>query len=315
MRVGYIGNFKHDFCTEVHLAKSLESLGVSVKRVQEDAFKVEKLDKLLETCDMLLYTRTWGVDDPTLFSKKLKEMKDRGFPTASYHLDLYHGISRQTSVVGDPFWETEYVFTPDGSPEAQAFFESVGINHYYLKPGVFKPECKIGKPRAEFAGSKVAFVGTVDGYHPEWPYRGQLHMALKKFFGNDYRKEGHPDSLLRGDDLNDFYASVPVIVGDTLCPQFSKSYYWSDRIYETVGRGGFLIHPYIKGLEEEFTDGETIVFYQYGDFMDLKEKVNYYNENPAEREAIRRAGFEFVRENCTYEDRVKEAFGVMGYEL
>lgn len=314
MRVVYVGNFRHHFCTEVHLSKTMMSLGVDVVEVQEDNVRVSELDGFIQPGDIFMYTRTWGMDDPAGLSRKLAEFKQEGIVSMSYHLDLYHGISREKSVIGDPFWETEYVFTPDGSPEAAKFFKDSGINHYYLKPGVFKPECYMGLKDPRFH-ELVGFVGTVNGYHREWPYRVQLDKVLRKFFGETYTKQGHPETLLRGKELNNFYASVPVIVGDTLCPGFTKTYYWSDRVYETIGRGGFLIHPYIGGLEEEFTDGENIVFYNYGDFEDLRDKVNFYLENPEERERIRRNGFEFVRDNCTYENRIKEAFGVMGYDL
>lgn len=315
MKVAYIGNFRHDFCTESHLTKTMESLGVEVHKIQEDELEVASLDAELEGCDLLLYTRTWGVDDIPLFSNKLKELKKKGFPTASYHLDLYHGISREKGVVGDPFWETEYVFTPDGSKEAEVFFESHDINHFYLKPGVFDQECYVGKPQSAYSIFDVGFVGTVDGYHPEWPHRFWLHKCLEKFYGKSYTKQGHPETLLRGDDLNNFYATVPVIVGDTLCPGYTKTHYWSDRVYETIGRGGFLIHPYIKGLEEEFTEGETIAFYKYGDFEGLKRKIDHYLNNPEERAAIQAAGQKLVKKNCTYVQRIKQAFGVMGYEL
>ena len=58
--------------------------------------------------------------------------------------------------------------------------------------------------------------------------------------------------VIRGKELNDLYATAKVVVGDTLCKGFNYPYYFSDRLFETTGRGGFLIHPYIKGLEDYF---------------------------------------------------------------
>jgi spore maturation protein CgeB len=74
-------------------------------------------------------------------------------------------------------------------------------------------------------------------------------------------------------------------------------------VYETIGRGGFMIHPYIKGLEREFEDKKHIVFYEYGNFEQLKELIDYYLEHDAEREAIRKAGHELVKQNYTYRNR------------
>lgn len=316
LRVAYIGNFRESFCTEVHIQKSLESLGVHVLPLQEDELDVRSLFGTVtdDGADVLLYTRTWGVKDKPLLIKTFRRLEKDGVQTASYHLDLYLGIGRERTLAGDPFWSTEYVFTPDGDPNSAAKFSKMGINHFYVKPGVLKSECVPGNYRADLA-SDVTFVGSVTGYHKEWPYRAKLHQWLGRTYRNRYRKHGHPESLVRGQDLNDLYASAKVVVGDTLCPGFTKPNYWSDRVYETVGRGGFLIHPYIKGLEEEFVDGEHLRFYEYNDFDALKSLIDYYVENDDARRTIATQGQQFVRSSCTYTERLKTAFGVMGYEL
>jgi len=118
---------------------------------------------------------------------------------------------------------------------------------------------------------------------------------------------------MRGDDLNDLYASATVVVGDSLCPGFTKDHYWSDRVYETLGRGGFLIHPYIKGLGEEFTDGEQLRFYEFNDWKGLDALINHYREHPDEAKAIAARGQDFVRENCTYHQRLAQALNIMGF--
>lgn len=315
MKVAYIGNYRHPWCTEVHLAATMESMGIEVFRYQEDEFSVDDLEvDLKDDFDVLLYTRTWGiVKEKQKFIALLNSLKGSSVKSASYHLDLYFGIPRQSTLRGDPFWMTEFVFTPDGDPAAQEFFASKNINHHYIKPGVFKDECGRGTYRKEF-DKDVAFVGSVQGYHKEWPYRQSLHTFLTRTYKNDYGKFGHPEMLVRGQDLNDLYASAKVVVGDSLCPGFVKPNYWSDRVYETIGRGGFLIHPFIRGMEEEFTDGENIVFYNFNDFKSLKGLVDHYLASQDERLEISANGMDFVRNNCSYENRLRQAFGVMNLE-
>lgn len=316
MKVAYIGNFREPYCTEVHLAKSMRALGAEVLPLQEDQMKVQSLRGfcLSEEIDLLMYTRTWGVKDKPGLIKVFRDLESNGIKTASYHLDLYLGIKREKTLVGDPFWSTGYVFTPDGDPASAEKFERLGINHFYLKPGVFKDECVPGTFKDGWA-TDVTFVGSVTGYHDEWPYRKKLHKWLSRTYGPRYTKHGHPESLVRNQDLNDLYASAKVVVGDTLCPGFKKPYYWSDRVYETIGRGGFLIHPYIEGMDEEFEDGKHLRFYTYEDFAELKSLINYYIAHEDERRRIASTGQEFVRDNCTYQDRLRVAFEVMGYEL
>ena len=62
-------------------------------------------------------------------------------------------------------------------------------------------------------------------------------------------------------------------------------------------------------MEEEFTDKENMVFYEYGNFGQLKELIDYYLIHDDERERIRKAGHEYVKANCTYHNRLQEDVG------
>ena len=149
----------------------------------------------------------------------------------------------------------------------------------------------------------VIFVGSKK-YHPEWQYRPQLISWLEDTYKNKFEHYGNGGiKSVRGDQLNKLYSSTKIVVGDTLCIGFNYPDYWSDRIYETMGRGGFIIHPYIKGLEKEFEDKKHLVFYEYGNFDQLKELIDYYLVHDEEREAIRKAGHELVKNNYTYKNR------------
>lgn len=334
MQIAYVGNFTQSHCTEVHLALTLESLGHTVTRLQENGYTSEELTNVLDqsNIDLFLFTRTWG---KTVTLGHLAHLRERKIPSASYHLDLYVGLSRKylhedkslnEILQTDPFWRTDFVFTPDGEPKSQEVFEANGVKHHYMKPGVFKPECYVLKPD-ELVGVDahsyevitkkrfdVLFVGGGDRQdspnkygHPEWNYRNELIEWLYDTYGRQFTKFGHPQETIRNEALNQLYGNTKVVVGDSVClDNFSHTYYWSDRVYETIGRGGFLIHPYIKGLEEEFTDGETIVFYEYGNWQQLKEKIDYYLEHEDEREAIRKAGHEFVKNHATYTERLRQ---------
>jgi SAM-dependent methyltransferase len=316
MKILYVGNFTQPHCTEVHLAATLRDMGHQVIEVQENggdaAWLRERLTMHLHNMELFLFTRTWG-DTVTL--DHLEYLRNAGIPSASYHLDLYVGLQREDGLDNDPFWRTDFVFTPDGSEEAAKVFAAKGINHYYMKPGVFKPECYIAPQHLNnpVVAKDVVFVGggsaTGEGPqygHKEWPYRGQLIKFLQHTFGPRFHKFGWPQATVRNRDLNHLYANSKVVVGDSLCLNFERPYYWSDRVYETIGRGGFIIHPYITGMEEEFTDQVNIVFYEYGNWGQLEDLINYYLEHDDQREAIRRAGHELVKNSATYHNRLMQ---------
>lgn len=314
MRVAYVGNFSQRHCTEVHLAATLEDLGHTVTRIQENATDPATLLSIVDGHDLFLFTRTW---DCLVTLEHLEAIRGKGIVSASYHLDLYLGLRREQGLETDPFWRTDFVFTPDGAPESQAAFEAKGINHHYMKPGVYKGECYIATPGSPLAND-VVFVGGGSpageepqyGHH-EWPYRGQLLKWLRDTYGERYSKYGWPQETIRNEALNSLYSGSKVVVGDSLCLNFEHPYYWSDRVYETLGRGGFIIHPYIKGMEEEFTDRHDIVFYEYGNFDQLKSLIDYYLEHEEERLQIRDRGHNLVKHHCTYHNRLTQMLEVI----
>ena len=276
-------------------------MGHEVVELQENFTQPDHLTQRLqgEEFDLFLFTRTWG---ETLKTQHLQLLNQKNIPSASYHLDLYHGLQRDGGVDTDPFWRTDFVFTPDGDPRTQKFFRGKGINHYYMKPGVLAEECALVENPRDKA---VIFVGSYD-YHPEWQYRPQLIDWLRNTYGGAFELWGsHGMGLVRQAELNQLYGRTKVVIGDSLHLP-GNEWYWSDRVYETLGRGGFLIHPLIEGLREEFEDRVHLCFYDYGNFGQLKELIDHYLTNDEEREKIRHAGHELVKNNYTYTHRLTQ---------
>lgn len=304
MRIAYVGNFRPIHSTENHIAKTLEEMGHEVSRLQED----NPPHVVPPGVELFLWTRTW----PGFVSNDmLNDLRYRNIPTASYHLDLYIGLGREGTLEKDPFWHTDYVFTPDGDPNSAKIFKRYNINHHWMPAAVYKKECKKGTFQQKFA-CDVAFVGTVWNYHPEWPYRSQLVDFLQREYGlrfRHYGQKGRPG--VRNQDLNDLFASAKIIIGDSLCKNFTHEKYWSDRIYETTGRGGFIVHPNIRGLETQFQIPAELVVYQFGEFEQLKGIIDFYLNNPEIREFVRVKAMKRTRRDHTYNNRMEEMLDVI----
>ena len=81
------------------------------------------------------------------------------------------------------------------------------------------------------------------------------------------------------------------------------------RVYDVLAAGGFLLTEYKPVLEEEFTLDHHLVCFHSPE--ELREKTEYYLAHEEEREAIARAGQQFVLENATYQHRIKSMLEII----
>jgi hypothetical protein len=282
-------------------------MGHTVVRMQETEAKSEEIYQKAMSSDMFIWIHTHGWKTPGKHTMEsvLKSLKQKGIITMTYHLDLWFGLQRQKDLNTYPVYKhIGHFFTVD-SQMADWFNNNTAVKGHYLPAGVYHKECYIEPAKLK---NDVIFVGSKK-YHQEWQYRPQLINWLSDTYKNKFSHYGNGGiKSLRGKELNILYSSSKIVVGDTLCIDFKYPDYWSDRVYETMGRGGFIIHPYVSGMEKEFEDKKHLVFYEYGNLKQLKELIDYYMEHDEERETIRKAGHELVKENYTYKNRWESIF-------
>lgn len=304
MKFVLYGNGEVSYCTEVHHKRSLEALGHEVLLLQENR---EPTDRVLEEslqADALIWVHSHGFRNPGTMSmdRVLKLLKLAGKPTIAVHLDLYMGLQRWNGYEDSAYMKVQHFFTVD-KLMADWFNKNTDTMGHFLPAGVLADECYLGEPTSPH-GNDVIFVGSRN-YHREWPYRPKLIDWLRSTYGPRFTHVGGDGQTgtVRGDDLNRLYASSKVVVGDSLCLNFDYPFYVSDRPFECLGRGGAMIMPWIRGLDDWFTDGEHLRYYQFGDFDQLRSLIDYYLAHDDEREKMRLAGHEHVKANHTYKVR------------
>lgn len=308
-RIGFIGNFTVPWTTECEREWSFQKLGHEVVRFQENRTNAKQLLAAMPSLDMLVYSHT---HDPAYVIPGLKEVfaeyKQAGVPTVSAHLDRWAWLKRVKDVGEEATWFTEHIFMADASPEAVELYEKYGLNWHYLKPAVVERDCYQAQPDKTRFPHDIIFTGS-RGYHPEYPFRPKLVDWLHKIYGDRFGHYGGDGiRVLRQHDLNVALASAKIVVGDSCFG--GRPNYVSDRYYETRGRGGFLIHPQVSGV-----DHVGVVRYE-GDTDDaklecLKEVIDLYLEHDGLREADRQRGFEWVKNNETYTHRAQEILDVV----
>jgi len=313
MTILFLGNFAVDYSSENHHANSLQALGHTVIRMQEGKATTSHLLSVctLQKPELFIWVHTHSWETQGNVEQMLQLIKAKGIPIISYHLDLWFGLERHKDIERDPFYkELDYFFATD-KLMTDWFTENTNVQGVYLPAGVYDKEVY----RAKSDGFKhdVIFVGS-RGYHHEWSYRPELIDWLKQTYGDRFTHIGGDGEIptTRGKALNQLYADTKVVVGDSLNIGFDYPYYWSDRIYETTGRGGFIIHPRIKGLDTQFEDRKEIVMYDYGNFGQLRDFIDLYLENDKPREMIRERGYHRTRKDHTYLNRWKTIIEIIG---
>lgn len=316
MKITFLGNFDVSYSTESHHKKTYEKLGHKVVALQEGKTFAEKVLEHASKSDLFVWTHTHAWHTPGMEEVLLK-LKSKGIPSAGYHLDLWKGIRREADLNTDPYWNIEYFFTCDKLmiPDLQ----KRGVKAFYLPAGVLEDECYLAEPDRKKFPHDVIFVGSRN-YHPEWPYRPQLIDWLKKTYGDRFGHYGGDGlGVVRGNELNILYASAKVVVGDTLCKGFDYPDYFSDRLFETTGRGGFMVFPNIPGLENLFNTDKTDKFpielatYKFADWRDLEFKINFFlnPQHSGIKESMRWHAQERTKKDHTYTQRLSEMINVI----
>lgn len=315
MRVAYIGNFAVSYSTESHVALSLRSLGVDVVEFQEQNVQWQKMPKLVKEAgaDFVLWTHTHGFAPEStheLQDDMLDGLADIGIPIVAYHLDRWWGLEREYQTA-EPYFQCDLVCTADGGHDDE--WESIGVNHVWFPPAVVHTEIGRGTPSSRNRGKDVGFVGSWMnyGHRDVWPWRYELVAHLRRRYGQRFRSWPRGNQPVRGHMLNDVYAALTVTVGDS-CLAGSVKNYWSDRIPETLGRGGFLLHPWVDGLRDEYPIALPWTF-DVGDIAGLDHRIGQALDLPAHaRDLLIEEAIEYVRDHHTYRHRMERLLELVG---
>jgi glycosyltransferase involved in cell wall biosynthesis len=283
-KIVYIGNFKN-LWDEEYIARSFEDLGHNVIRIHEK-----------DSVNYIAQTITSAKPDFVIFAKLrvgnaewlLNELRVRGIKTICWLFDLYWGYVREEQIKTLPCFKAQIVCTTDGGNDEK--WEQMKIKHFTVRQGIYKPECfMLSEPKEH----DLVFVGT---FNPANVERNIVLDKLSEDFNLTWIGKRDANEM-RGTALNNLYAKTKVVIGDSVI----SPKYWSNRIVETLGRGGFLIHKEVEGLKEEYPYLVT-----YTDYEDLKAKIEYYIKHNKEREEIVKKNFEWVRDNYTCEKKCDE---------
>ena len=120
----------------------------------------------------------------------------------------------------------------------------------------------------------------------------------------------HVERGFHGRDLANLVASHPIVVAPD-APVSDR--YASNRVWLTLGYGGFLLHPWCDFLQGCYRDGKEIVYYR--NRAELHAHIAYYLGNPEERQRIAQAGLQRTLAEHTYRHRAAKLIEVVRERL
>ena len=314
MKIAFIGKFKKIY-DEEGKALSLEKLGHEVIRFDENLFNqgfqtgwTNNLDFLLSyKPDVVIYTKLRVPNNIEV----IKKLQSNNILTVSwypdYSFDWNEGLGRLGS---------DLLLIPDSQNKDR--WRSLGINQHCVRQGIYHEMCHVGKeiPNLE---KDILFVGSLNS--DLYKHRIPLIDFLKGEYGDRFLHMGGQNSdEIRNHSLNDVIKSVKITIGDSLY----APYYWSNRIYETMGRGGFILHSYVEGIDKEYEIGKHFDVYKtFGkngwgrqiDFDDLKSKIELYLNNNKLRNRMAKNGMKYTIRSHTLLNRSKQVVDIITNEL
>ena len=285
MKILYLGNWNpFVYSTEKLIKEAFEELGHEVICVDERSVNAPQILKKSkeENVDLFFFHKgtRWGFQLDQLVELLLRLTCKKVF----WYFDPINNIPDREMWMQAVIPFVDKGFLTNGTWIKQHKYK----NLKWLLQGCKKEP--LGKKRKKYE-CDIAFIGSV------YNIRAIFVDALKKKYGDKFKVF----SDVFGKDFNDLCVSAKIIVS----PKFpSNDWFWSNRIYKTMGAGGFMLHPYCEKLKKHYTAGE-----HYEDYQDQEElfmKIDYYLKHEKERKAIQKAGYEKSIKDHTYTLRIKK---------
>jgi len=281
--IAYLGNWnKYTHSTEKLVKYSLEKLGHKVIPIDEREFTIK--DILDVKADLFLFHKgtRWGKDVPFMVNLLSQVTSKKVF----WYFDPITGIPER-----EMWMDMIIPYVDLGFMTNETWIRRHNYSNLRtLRQGCNDEDKSLGKEKEEYK-TDIAFTGSIYGD------REKFVEALKVVYGDKFKVF----NSAFGKDFKDLCATAKILVA----PRHpNDDFFWSNRIYMTLGNGGFLIHPNFEGLKEEYEEGVHYVGYATG--QELREKIDYYLEHEEERKKVQKTGYEHTIRNYTYTDRCKK---------
>lgn len=289
----YYGQFERFSYCENWIADAIDRSGNYCVRVRRATWFDEQL--LLKIAKDHQATHLLLSKTPEITADQLQTIKNAGIKIVFWTFDwMRHADAwawyQPLAQVADMCFQTD---GPNGG------FEYNGIARRELHQGIVPGLHEL--PRYEFPGwtpTDLAFVGS--------NYTERRHMLIERLASApdypSFQHWGEPGPQVWGDQFANVAHYSKIVVGDNFVNNVPG--YWSDRVYLTLGCGGFFLTAYVPGLEYEFANHKDLVWWNTWD--ELRDLIRHYLHRESARKKIALSGYRLVHGRDTYDQRVAD---------
>lgn len=219
-----------------------------------------------------------------------------------------------------PRWEVDLGLVADISLHVNMHYVDelckLGVNSQYLNVGFDENQfnhvgTKSHTPDIIFLGTNYL---TVSNFPLSLKRMQLVQMLTSRYgdrfaaYGNGWRGVVNRESYLQQNEEAQAYRSCKIAIN---LSHFDYGRYSSDRIMRIMGSGAFCLSHDFKDIEMDFKVGEHLDTFKSLD--QLTSKIDYWIDNPVEREKIASQGCEYVRNTYTWNHFMLELKKILGY--
>lgn len=135
---------------------------------------------------------------------------------------------------------------------------------------------------------------------------------LQAEYGEKFRvMGGGARSRKHGRELAGIIASTKIVIAPD---GPSTDNYWSNRVYQVLGFGGFLLHPWCKKLTEQYSGRLDLCYYRSREELRYT-LIPHYLDNPRARDEISITGLETTLHHNLYRHRCETLVEIVRNKL
>lgn len=163
--------------------------------------------------------------------------------------------------------------------------------------GYGDPSMKCTTCGGRWIGPPVLFTGTKRGGEGRNSFVDEVQARWGKLFR-------HILGGIHGRSMANLIAGSKIVLAPD-APITDR--YWSNRVYNTLGFGGFMLHPYCAELIRQYAPDELVT---YRTRAELHELIGHYLKDDYARRAIMEAGYLRTMAQHTYRHRCEQLIAV-----